>query len=98
MKFREDTALSMVYVNDGVNTGLIVAYSDELAELYYIDLTAPVLTIGKLGNVGDATAIAAPYVEGNPPENDAYPYSLGDVVLDGTDYGLLRAHLLCRGS
>ena len=85
MKFREDTALSMVYVNDGVNTGLIVAYSDELAELYYIDLTAPVLTIGKLGNVGDATAIAAPYVEGNPPENDAYPYSLGDVVLEGTD-------------
>lgn len=68
-KFANDKGLSMTYVNDGVNEGLIVAYSDGAAELYYIDLQAEILSIGKLGNVGKATAISAPYVTTNPPES-----------------------------
>ena len=59
----------MTYVNDGVNEGLVVAYSDGAAELYYIDLQEETLSVGKLGNVGQATAIAAPYVTTNPPES-----------------------------
>ncbi|MDY4219826.1 MAG: S8 family serine peptidase [Candidatus Faecousia sp.] len=68
-KFANDHGLAMTYVNDGTNEGLVVAYSDGGAELYYIDLTAETLSIGKLGNVGTATAIAVPYVTTNPPES-----------------------------
>ena len=75
MKFQDDTGLSMTYLNDGTNEGLVVAYSEGSAELYYIDLKAETLTIGKLGNVGTATAIAAPYVTTIPGEN-TYPYDL----------------------
>lgn len=68
-RFSNDHGLSMTYVNDGVNEGLVVAYSDGAAELYYIDLQEETLSVGKLGNVGQATAIAAPYVTTNPPES-----------------------------
>ena len=67
----------MTYVNDGVNEGLVVAYSDGAAELYYIDLQEETLSVGKLGNVGQATAIAAPYVTTNPPESSVI-FSLRD--------------------
>ena len=80
-KFRTDTALSMTYLHDDVNNGLLVTYSDGLAELYYIDLNAETLSIGKLGNVGTATAISVPYVDTNPQENP-YPYS--SLIREGT--------------
>ncbi|MFR3468936.1 MAG: S8 family serine peptidase [Oscillospiraceae bacterium] len=79
-KFSNDKGLSMTYVNDGVHEGLIVAYSDGAAELYYIDLQEETLSIGKLGNVGDATAISAPYVATNPPES-----SIIFTIREGTD-------------
>ena len=81
MKFRNDTALSMTYINDGVNNGLVVAYSDGLAELYYIDLNSKPYAIEKLGNVGTATAISAVYSDTNPAE---YPGSYSKTSLPGT--------------
>lgn len=68
-RFSNDHGLSMTDINDGTNEGLVVAYSDGAAELYYIDLQAEALSVGKLGNVGQASAIAAPYVTTNPPES-----------------------------
>ncbi len=81
MKFRNDTALSMTYINDGVNNGLVVAYSDGLAELYYIDLNSKPYSIEKLGNVGTATAISAVYSDTNPAE---YPGSYSTTSQPGT--------------
>ena len=80
-KFSNDTALSMTYLNDGTNNGLVVSYSDGLAELYYIDLSAKPYTMEKLGNVGTATAISAVYCDTNPAE---YPGSYSTTALPGT--------------
>ena len=81
MKFDDSTALSMTYLNDGVNNGLVVAYSDGLAELYYIDLNAKPYTMEKLGNVGSAYAISAIYSDTNPEE---YPGSYSTTSAPGT--------------
>lgn len=81
MKFQNDTALSMTYLNDGVNNGLVVAYSDGMAELYYIDLNVKPYTIEKLGNVGTASAITAVYSDTNP---EVYPGTYSSTSLPGT--------------
>lgn len=86
-KFSNDTALSMTYLNDGTNNGLVVSYSDGLAELYYIDLSAKPYTMEKLGNVGTATAISAVYCDTNPAE---YPGSYSTTALSGTADHRLR--------
>ena len=57
--FHSYTRVSMAFVDDGTNLGLVVADSDVDAELYYIDLTSSQPTIGKLGNLSGARTIAA---------------------------------------
>ena len=63
MKFADDTKLSMTYVDDGVNKGLIVANSDGAAELYYIDLSDKTPHCTKMGTIPGATAISSLYTD-----------------------------------
>ena len=61
MEFDEITALTMTYVKNEKAEGLVIGYSNNNAELYYVDLKAETLSCAKIGNVAGATAISGMY-------------------------------------
>lgn len=63
MGFQDAKTLSMAYVCDGSNEGVVIANSGETTELYYVDLKTETLTAGKLGNIAGATAISSLYTD-----------------------------------
>ncbi|MBQ7872192.1 MAG: Ig domain-containing protein, partial [Oscillospiraceae bacterium] len=66
LTFEEATQMSLLYVNDGVNTGLVIAYYEDVAELYYVDISVEMLGVkltgGKIGSIPGASEIAAMYL------------------------------------
>ncbi len=61
LTFDDPDAMSSIYVNDGKNTGLLIAYSGKVAELYYADLSGETIASGKIGSIPDTNLIGAMY-------------------------------------
>ena len=57
--------MNMLYVDDGVNQGLLVGYTSNVAELYYVDISVEAMKIafdsGKIGSIPGTNAFCSMY-------------------------------------
>ncbi|MBE6944701.1 MAG: hypothetical protein E7459_01260, partial [Ruminococcaceae bacterium] len=77
LTFGSADEMSMIYVNDGAHTGLVIAYYEDVAELYYVgismDMLEVKLTSGKIGSIPGASRITAMYLPEELQVNAAAP-------------------------
>jgi len=61
LSFDYPEPMHMIYVNDGTYTGLLLGYTDSVAELYYVDLSGDAITSGKIGSIPGTNTFGGMY-------------------------------------
>ena len=83
MSFDNYQTLSMTYLSDGTNTGLLIADNTHGADLYYVDLKDAAngnLSVGKIGKLSGVTGITGLYTDGELATTAASEAITGEVV------------------
>ncbi|MBE6945571.1 MAG: hypothetical protein E7459_05735, partial [Ruminococcaceae bacterium] len=71
----EKTKTTMTYINDGVNKGLLIAYSGkENAELYFVELVSGEYVTTKIGTLDGITNVVSAYTTNTGVSEELDPY------------------------